>query len=171
MNVLPLREGEFVSAVQSTRDFTEGKYLVFATRKGMIKKTEFKAYNTPIKADGIIAIKIRDDDELVEVRRTERRRRHHHGLALGPGGALQRRTRCGRWAATPSGVKGMNVSQKGNYVLAMDIARDDTELLVVTENGFGKRTRDRRLPGQGPRHDGRADDQADRQEGRRSPAR
>ena len=39
-----------------------------------------------------------------------------------------------------SGVKGMNVSQKGNYVLAMDIARDDTELLVVTENGFGKRS-------------------------------
>ena len=71
VNVLPLREGEFVSAVQATRDFSEGKYLVFATRKGMIKKTEFKAYNTPIKADGIIAIKIRDGDELVEVRRTE----------------------------------------------------------------------------------------------------
>ena len=55
---------------QATRDFTEGKYLVFATRKGQIKKTEFLAYNTPIKADGIIAIKIRDDDELVAVRRT-----------------------------------------------------------------------------------------------------
>ena len=55
----------------STRDFKEGKYLVFATRKGMIKKTEFLAYNTPIKADGIIAINIRDDDELVAVRRTE----------------------------------------------------------------------------------------------------
>ena len=66
------------------------KYLVFATRKGMVKKTEFQAYNTPIKADGIIAINIRDDDELVAVRRDERRRRHHHGLALGPGGALRR---------------------------------------------------------------------------------
>ena len=70
VNLLPLREGEFVQAVQATRDFTEGKYLVFATRKGQIKKTEFLAYNTPIKADGIIAIKIRDDDELVAVRRT-----------------------------------------------------------------------------------------------------
>src|ERR671915_311206 len=70
VNVLPLREGERVQAVQATRDFNEGKYLVFATRKGQIKKTEFGAYNTPIKADGIIAINIRDDDELVAVRRT-----------------------------------------------------------------------------------------------------
>src|SRR2546422_1580811 len=70
VNILPLREGERVQSVLSTRDFTEGKYLVFATRKGQIKKTEFLAYNTPIKADGIIAIKIRDDDELVAVRRT-----------------------------------------------------------------------------------------------------
>ena len=82
VNLLPLREGERVQSVLSTRDFTEGKYLVFATRKGIIKKTEFLAYNTPIKADGIIAINIRDDDELIAVRRTERRRRHHHGLAL-----------------------------------------------------------------------------------------
>src|SRR3954451_13655497 len=70
VNLLPLREGEFVRAVLATRDFKEGAYLVFATRKGQIKKTEFLAYNTPIKADGIIAINIRDDDELVAVRRT-----------------------------------------------------------------------------------------------------
>src|ERR671938_560981 len=68
VNVLPLREGEFVRAVISTRDFSEGRYLVFATKKGQVKKTEFLAYNTPIKADGIIAINIRDDDELVAVR-------------------------------------------------------------------------------------------------------
>ena len=54
-----------MQAVQATRDFKEGKFLVFATRKGQIKKTEFGAYNTPIKADGIIAIKVRDDDELL----------------------------------------------------------------------------------------------------------
>src|ERR671927_478286 len=72
VNVLPLREGERIQAVQATRDFTEGKYLVFATRKGQIKKTEFTAYNTPIKADGIIAINIRDDDELVAGRRPHR---------------------------------------------------------------------------------------------------
>ena len=70
VNVLPLRDGEKVTAVIPTRDFTENKYLVFATAKGLVKKTEFLAYNTPIRADGIIAIKIRDSDELVQVRLT-----------------------------------------------------------------------------------------------------
>src|SRR5207344_1385357 len=69
VNVLPLREGERIQSVLSTRDFAEAEYLVFATKDGTIKKTEFRAYNTPIKADGIIAINIRDDDELVAVRR------------------------------------------------------------------------------------------------------
>src|ERR671915_267050 len=64
-NVLPLREGERVQSVLATRDFSETRYLMFATRQGLVKKTTFKSYNTPIKADGIIAIKIRDDDELV----------------------------------------------------------------------------------------------------------
>ena len=70
VNLLPLREGEKVMAVIPTRDFKENKYLVFATAKGQIKKTEFIAYNTPIEADGIIAIKIREGDELVQVRLT-----------------------------------------------------------------------------------------------------
>ncbi len=65
VNILPLREGERIQSVLSTRDFNEGPFLVFATKSGVIKKTEFGLYNTPIKADGIIAIKIREDDELV----------------------------------------------------------------------------------------------------------
>jgi DNA gyrase subunit A len=139
VNVLPLREGELVSAVQTTRDFSEGKYLVFATRKGMIKKTAFKAYNTPIKADGIIAIKIREGDELVEVRRTEGE--DDIIMVARSGKAARFNTDKVRpMGRDTSGVKGMNVSAKGNHVLAMDIARDDTDLLVVTENGFGKRT-------------------------------
>jgi DNA gyrase subunit A len=139
VNVLPLREGEFVSAVQATRDFSEGKYLVFATRKGMIKKTEFKLYNTPIKADGIIAINIRDDDELVEVRRTEG---ESDIIMVSRSGQAARfnTDKVRPMGRATAGVKGMNVAKKGNHVLAMDIARDDTDLLVVTENGFGKRT-------------------------------
>ncbi|MDX6423748.1 MAG: gyrase subunit, partial [Gaiellaceae bacterium] len=139
VNVLPLREGEFVKAVQPTRDFKEGKYLVFSTRKGMIKKTEFLAYNTPIKADGIIAIKIRDDDELVDVRRTDG---DDDIIMVSRSGQAARfnESKVRPMGRDTSGVKGMNVSQKGNRVLAMDIARDDTELFVVTENGFGKRT-------------------------------
>ncbi|MGI8844792.1 MAG: DNA gyrase subunit A, partial [Thermoleophilaceae bacterium] len=139
VNVLPLREGEFVRAVLSTRDFTEGRYLVFATRSGQIKKTEFLAYNTPMKADGIIAIKIRDDDELVAVRRTSG---DDDIIMVSRSGQA---ARFSEHEARPmgrdtAGVRGMNVSRGDNAVLAMDIARDDTELLVVTENGYGKRT-------------------------------
>jgi DNA gyrase subunit A len=139
VNVLPLREGERIQSVLSTRDFAEAEYLVFATKDGTIKKTEFSAYNTPIKADGIIAINIRDDDELVAVRRVEAGEEilmvSKQGLAVrfaeDEARAMGRAT---------GGVRGMNISGKGNEVLAMDVARDDQELLVVTENGFGKRT-------------------------------
>src|ERR1700761_5797679 len=139
VNVLPLREGERVQSVLSTRDFSEGRYLVFATRNGIVKKTEFVAYNTPIRADGIIAINIRDDDELIAVRRTTG---HDDIIMVSRSGQASRFSEdvvrpMGR---DTSGVRGMNVSQKGNSVLAMDVARDDQELLVVTENGYGKRT-------------------------------
>ncbi len=139
VNLLPLREGERVQSVLSTRDFNEGKYLVFATRKGIVKKTEFGAYNTPIRADGIIAINIRDDDELIAVRRTSG---HDDIIMVSRSGQAARfsETQVRAMGRDTSGVRGMNVSQKGNAVLAMDVARDDQELLVVTENGFGKRT-------------------------------
>jgi DNA gyrase subunit A len=139
VNLLPLREGERVQSVLSTRDFNEGRYLVFATRKGMIKKTEFGAYNTPIKADGIIAINIRDDDELIAVRRTSG---NDDIIMVSRSGQAARfsESAARSMGRDTSGVRGMNVSQKGNAVLAMDVAREDEELLVVTENGYGKRT-------------------------------
>jgi DNA gyrase subunit A len=139
VNLLPLREGERVQSVLATRDFGEGKYLVFATRNGMVKKTEFGAYNTPIKADGIIAINIRDDDELVAVRRTSG---HDDIMMVSRSGQAARfnESQVRAMGRDTSGVRGMNVSQKGNAVLVMDVARDDQELLVVTENGYGKRT-------------------------------
>src|SRR5215204_1219713 len=143
VNVLPLREGERVMAVKPTRNFTEGRYLVFATAKGQVKKTEFPAYNTPIRADGIIAIKVRGGDELVQVRLTSG---EDDLLLVSKSGHA---SRFSEQAVRPmgrdtSGVKGMNVSGKvgrvQNRVLAMDVARDDSELFVVTENGYGKRT-------------------------------
>jgi DNA gyrase subunit A len=139
VNVLPLRPDERVQAVQATRDFKEGKYLVFATRKGQIKKTEFLAYNTPIKADGIIAIKIRDDDELVAVRRTSG---DDDIIMVARSGQAARfnEDQVRPMGRDTGGVKGMNVDRGDNRVLAMDVVRPDTELLVVTENGYGKRT-------------------------------
>ena len=143
VNVLPLREGERVMAVIPTRDFKEDKFLVFATAKGQIKKTEFLAYNTKIKADGIIAINVRDDDELVQVRRTSG---SDDILMVSKSGHASRfnESKVRPMGRGTGGVRGMNVSGKigrePNCVLAMDIARDDAELFVVTENGYGKRT-------------------------------
>jgi DNA gyrase subunit A len=139
VNVLPLREGERVQSVLATRDYSEGRHLVFATRQGIVKKTEFAAYNTPINADGIIAIKIREDDELVAVRRTSG---DDDILMVSRSGQAARfhESQARAMGRDTSGVKGMNVSQKGNAVIAMDVARAEEELLVVTENGYGKRT-------------------------------
>ena len=148
VNVLPLRDGERVMAVIPTRDFKEGRYLVFATAHGLVKKTEFAAYNTPIRADGIIAIKIRKRDELVQVRLTSG---EDDLLLVSKSGHASRFSNSAVRAMgrDTSGVKGMNVSDKGNRVLALDVARPECELLVVTENGYGKRTKVAEYPVKG----------------------
>src|SRR5207244_11702075 len=68
VNLLPFRQDEQVRAVIQTRSFAEAEHLVFGTKKGVVKKSKLAAYNTPLKADGIIAIKMREGDELVGVR-------------------------------------------------------------------------------------------------------
>ncbi|MBJ7347598.1 MAG: DNA gyrase subunit A [Thermoleophilaceae bacterium] len=140
VNLLPLREGERVQAVISTRDFTEAKYLAFATKNGQVKKTEFLAYNTPIKADGIIAINIRDDDELVAVRLTTG---DDTILMISRSGHAVRfkEEQARPMGRDTGGVRGMNVSKKGNAVIAMEVASDEADMLVVTEGGYGKRTK------------------------------
>jgi DNA gyrase subunit A len=143
VNILPLREGERIQAVVSTRDFTETKYLVFATKSGTVKKTEFLAYNTPIKADGIIAIKIRDDDELLAVRAVDP---NDEIIMVSKAGLTVRFAESDARAMgrDTTGVRGMDVSDRNparpNEVIAMDVARDDMDLLVLTENGYGKRS-------------------------------
>jgi DNA gyrase subunit A len=142
-NFLPLKDKERVMAVIPTRDFSEGKFLVFGTKQGMVKKTPFKDYDTPIRADGIIAINIRKGDELVRVRMTSGK---DDIIMVSKSGHA---TRFNEKQARPmgrgtAGVKGMNVSDKGNEVLSLDVvsAQDKKgELLVVTENGYGKRTK------------------------------
>jgi len=138
VNILPLREGERIQSVLSTRDFTETQYLIFATRSGTVKKTELIAYNTPIKADGIIAIKIRDDDELIAVRGVDK---DDEVIMVSRAGLTVRFSEddARSMGRDTSGVRGMDVGKDGE-VIALDVARDDMDLLVVTENGFGKRT-------------------------------
>jgi DNA gyrase subunit A len=139
VNVLPLRQDEYVRAVIDTRDYSEGKYLLFATRKGIVKKTEFKSYDTVLKADGIIALKVREGDELVGVRLTAG---NDDVLMVSRNGSAVRFSEqdvrpMGR---DTTGVAGMKM-RASDEVIAVEIARDDQDLLVVTENGYGKRTR------------------------------
>ena len=147
VNLLPFRQDEQVRAVIQTRDFEEAKYLVFATKNGVVKKTELAAYNTPLKADGIIAIKMREGDELVGVR-------HSTGdddilMVSKKGQAIRfKETDARPMGRDTSGVAGMKL-RKDDEVISINIAEDDADLLVVTENGFGKRTRVSEYPVKG----------------------
>ena len=123
-----------------TRDFEESKYLVFATKNGIVKKTELESYNTPLKADGIIAIKMRDEDELVSVR-------HSTGeddilMVSRMGQAIRFSEKQARpMGRDTGGVKGMGL-RKGDEVISSDVVgNNEGDLLVVTENGYGKRTK------------------------------
>ena len=139
VNLLPFRQDEFVQAVIATRNFEEAKYLVFATRKGIVKKTEFASYNTPLKADGIIAIKLREDDQLIGVRLAEEGDDVLMVSRLGQAVRFHG-TQARAMGRDTSGVAGMKL-RADDEVIEVDIAVDDADLLVVTENGYGKRTR------------------------------
>src|SRR3954468_6891310 len=139
-NLLPFRQDEQVRAVIQTRDFEESKFLVFGTKNGIVKKTELAAYNTPLKADGIIAIKMRDEDELVSVQ-------HSTGeddilMVSRMGQAIRFSEKQARpMGRDTGGVKGMGL-RKGDEVISSDvIGVNEGDLLVVTENGYGKRTK------------------------------
>jgi DNA gyrase subunit A len=139
VNLLPLGQTESVRTLIATRDFKEAEFLVLATKKGVVKKTRFAEYNTPLKADGIIAIKLREDDELVAVL-------HSSGeddilMVSRKGQAIRFHEREARpMGRATGGVRGMGL-REGDEVIAASIADDDADLLVVTVNGYGKRTR------------------------------
>jgi DNA gyrase subunit A len=139
VNLLPFRQDETVRAVIQTRKFEEAKYLVFGTKNGVVKKTELKAYNTNLKADGIIAIKMREGDELVGARHSSGKDDVLMVSMLGQAIRFNEENvrAMGRDA---SGVQGMRM-RAGDEVISINIAQDDSDLLVVTENGYGKRTR------------------------------
>ena len=138
-NLLPFTQQEQVRAVIQTRDFKDAEFLVLATKNGVVKKTKFSEYNTPLKADGIIAINLRDKDELIGVR-------HSSGdddilMVSRKGQAIRFNEKEARpMGRATSGVQGMRL-RAGDEVISVNIAQNDADLLVVTENGYGKRTR------------------------------
>jgi len=138
VNVLNLAEGEQITDCRAVRDFDQpGRYLMMATRRGLVKKTDLAAYSRPLRS-GIIAIKLREGDELVDV------------VVTGPGDEVVLATAAGMairfkqsdirpMSRYASGVKGIRLIG-GDRVVGMVVADPEASLLTACANGYGKRT-------------------------------
>lgn len=137
VNLLPLDGGETITAVIPVREYREDRFLFMATKKGIVKKTGLKEYDTARKG-GLIALSLDEDDELIGVRFTDGERRiilgTRDGLAImfeeDDVRAMGRQAR---------GVHGIRLHDM-DEVVGMDTVKDDSEVLTVTEEGYGKRT-------------------------------
>jgi len=137
VNLLQLASGETVSACVKVKDFEKGKFLVMATRNGLIKKTALMAYSNPRKA-GIIGMGIEKGDELIGVKWADGRQEII--LATNQGKAIRfAESQVRNMGRGAKGVKGIRLGKK-DKVIAMEIAREDTTILTVTSQGFAKRT-------------------------------
>jgi len=138
VNLLPFFPGEMVAAVIAVKDYGDDKYLIMATKKGIVKKTPIEAYNTSRK-NGIIAITIKKGDELIGV---EKSNGNDEIIMVSRDGKAIRFSEkdCRPMGRSSQGVKGMKLS-KGDEVLSMMVAREtEGDLFVLTKNGYGKRT-------------------------------
>jgi DNA gyrase subunit A len=138
VNLLQLVPGERIEAIIDTREFGVDRYLFFTTKQGTVKKTTFSEYDKT-RRDGLIAINLKDGDELVKVIETN----GDDDIFMVSGGGMTIRFHendvrsMGRTAA---GVRGMKLKNDKDRVVSVDVARDDTSILTVTEAGYGKRT-------------------------------
>ncbi len=139
VNLLSLDAGEKISAVIPIQNFAEGKYLLFATKNGLIKKTSLSEYNSARKT-GLLSINLKEDDELIDVRLTDGE--DNVVLVTREGMCITFDEKDVRPVGRVSqGVIGIKLD-KDDYVIGMEsiIAGSKSTLLAITENGFGKRT-------------------------------
>ncbi len=137
VNLLQMQAEEHITAVIPIRDFVPGRYLFMATKHGMVKKTPLHAFEN-IRKNGLAAITLREDDELIEVKSTNNRKEILLVTKLGM---------CIRFAETDArstgrtsmGVRGINLNP-GDEVIGMQMDSQGDDLLIVSENGLGKRT-------------------------------
>jgi len=137
VNLIELEPGEEVNAVIPVREFEQGRYLLMATRRGMVKKTELTQYDTT-RRSGLIAIGLEEGDELIGVRLTDGSDRvvlvSRDGWAI-----VFREEEVRPMGRDARGVKGVRL-EGTDRVATMDIVSRGNQLLVVTDKGFGKRT-------------------------------
>ncbi len=146
VNLLPLQAGESIQAIIDTRDFAGERNLFFATRNGVVKKTAFNEYDSS-RRDGLIAINLRDHDELVKVIETSGT---DDIFMVARSGMTIRfsEDEVRAMGRSAGGVRGMKL-RSGDEVVSVDVARDDTAILMITESGYGKRTQLDRFNSQG----------------------
>jgi DNA gyrase subunit A len=146
VNLLQLDAGERIQAIIDTRDYETARFLFFATKRGMVKKTLFTEYDSS-RRDGLIAINLKDDDELVRVIQTSGGDDifmvSRHGTTI----------RFSEDEVRPIGRAGMGVIgmrlRPGDEVVSCDVTREGVDLLIVTDTGYGKRTKLDRFPRKG----------------------
>jgi DNA gyrase subunit A len=139
INLLPLDTNERIQAIIDTREFAGDRYLFFATKNGTVKKTTFDEYDKS-RRDGLIAINLRDDDELVRVIETSG---DDDIFMVSKGGMTIRfnENDVRSMGRTAGGVRGMKLKNNSDdAVVSVDVARDDTAILIMTAAGYGKRT-------------------------------
>lgn len=137
VNLLSLGQDEKIADVIATKEFPDDEYLLFATRNGMVKKTSMGAYNRS-RREGIIAIRLKDDDELISVHRVKTGQKVI--LVSSAGKAIKwDESEARAMGRDTAGVRGMTIKED-EKVLGMEIAIENTDLFVITDNGYGKRT-------------------------------
>ncbi len=128
---------EKVSAVLDLKEYTDDRYLLFATKQGIVKKTKLSEYDSP--RTGLAAINLKDGDELVDVRLTDGK--DDVFLVSRRGQAIRFKESLARpMGRATAGVIGMRLGE-GDHVLALALGSDGEEMVSVTQNGYGKRSR------------------------------
>jgi DNA gyrase subunit A len=146
VNLLPLQPGETIQAIIDTRDYETSRFLFFATKQGQVKKTKFTEYDSS-RRDGIIAINLRDDDELVKVIQTDGETDIF--LVSKSGQTIRfKEAEVRPMGRSAAGVRGMKL-REGDEVMSVDVAREGAALLTVTDSGYGKRTMLDKFPAKG----------------------
>ena len=137
VNLLPLEKGETIAAVIATKDFPEDEYLMFATASGMVKKTSMKLYDRT-RRDGLIAINLKEDDKLISVKRVTEGEKVVMVSSAGKA-IMWDESEVRAMGRDTMGVRGMTVNADAR-VLGMEITHPGSDLFVITELGYGKRT-------------------------------
>lgn len=138
VNLLQLDAGEFVQAIIDTRTYEDGSFLMFVTKKGVVKKTRMNDYNTRISS-GLIAVNLREDDELVGVIQTN----GENDIFLTSKDGMTIRfneDKVRPMGRSASGVRGMKLKNESDEVIGCDVARDNGKILYISSQGYGKRT-------------------------------